>query len=56
MSLVGSSTSNGDREASYNEVAYAGAVHPAERIGSDTLDSTIDSMTVKCHREQRDVP
>lgn len=46
MSLVGSFTSNGDREASHNGVASAGAVHPAARIGSDTSDdSTIAEET-----------
>ncbi|OAG12301.1 putative multidrug resistance ABC transporter [Paraphaeosphaeria sporulosa] len=46
MSLVGNFTSNGDREATHNGVASAGAVHPTERIGSDTSDdSTIAEET-----------
>jgi len=57
MSLVGNLTSNSDSEASHKGVASAGAVHPAERTGSDISgDSTIDSMTVKCPRDERDVP
>lgn len=40
MSLVGNFTSNGDREASHDGVASAGAVHPTERVGSDSSDDS----------------
>lgn len=51
---MGNFTSDSDSEASYTRVAFAGVVHPAERIGSNTSDLT-NIVTFKCPRDKRNV-